>query len=87
MFAAMDDALSRPPAPSSRAKDFLRLWFVVGFSWSVLTFVFNLIVYHWIDLRPVVLLELLVVPLAQSAAVWAVVRRRRPTSASPRSTP
>ena len=54
---------------------FLRLWFVLGFSYFTVKFVFNLL-FVGIDLRPVAFWEILVVPLGQAIAYWVVTRRR-----------
>ncbi len=56
---------------------FIRLWFVMFFSYSVLKFAFNLAVLGWIDMRPSFALELLLVPLGQSIVFWFVTRRAR----------
>jgi hypothetical protein len=63
-------------SPSSW-RSFLRLWFVLGFAYLLIKFVFNLGVMGWIDLRPVAFLELVVVPLGQSVVFWAITRRAR----------
>ncbi len=56
---------------------FIRLWFVMFFSFFLLKFVFNLAVLGWIDIRPSFALELLLVPLGQSIVFWFVTRRAR----------
>ena len=56
---------------------FIRLWFVMFFSFSVLKFAFNLAVLGWIDIRPSFGLELLIVPFGQSIVFWFVTRRAR----------
>jgi hypothetical protein len=56
---------------------FLRLWFVLLFSYFAIKFIFNLAVMGWIDLRPVAFKELLILPLGQSVMVWLITRRRR----------
>ena len=44
---------------------------------------YDLLLKGWLDLRPVALLDLLVVPLGQSLVVWSISRaRRRPQDAS-----
>ena len=64
------------PSPSSW-RSFLRLWFVLGFAYFLLKFLFNLGVMGWIDIRPVAFLELALVPLGQSVVLWLVTRRAR----------
>ena len=68
------------PAPSSWRR-FLRLWFVLGFGYAAVKFLFNLCVMGWIDLRPVAFWELALVPLGQSVVLWAVTRRARKAAA------
>jgi len=64
--------------PTSRSWGaFLRLWFVMAFSYFFLKFIFNLAVLGWIDLRRVALLELVLLPLGQSVVFWLVTRRQR----------
>ena len=64
------------PSPSSR-RSFLRLWFVLGFAYFLLKFLFNLGVMGWIDVRPTAFWELALVPLGQSVVLWMVTRRAR----------
>jgi hypothetical protein len=65
------------------AASFVRLWFVLFFSYVCLRVAYDLLLKGWLDLRPVALLDLLVVPLGQSLVVWSISRaRRRPQSAS-----
>ena len=63
-------------SPSSW-RSFLRLWFVLGFAYFLLKFLFNLGVMGWIDIRPAAFLELALVPLGQSVVLWMVTRRAR----------
>lgn len=56
---------------------FLRLWFVLWFSYFVLKFLFNLAIMGWIDLRPAAFLELALLPLGQALVFWAITRRAR----------
>lgn len=56
---------------------FLRLWFVMAFSYFLLKFLFNLTVLGWIDLRRVAFEELALLPLGQSIVLWTVTRRGR----------
>ncbi|MBI4516406.1 MAG: hypothetical protein HY699_11395 [Deltaproteobacteria bacterium] len=62
---------------------FLRLWFVLFFSYLLIKFVFNLIVLDWIDLRRAALQELLVLPLGQSVVFWLITWRRRAATTAP----
>ena len=62
----------------------MRVWVVLGFSYALLKFVFNLGGRGFIDLSPGVLDELLYVPLLQAACFIALLtwrerhRRSRP---------
>ena len=56
---------------------FIRLWLVVLFSYALIKFLFNLAVFGWIDLRDVVLLEIVVLPLGQALVFWFITRRVR----------
>jgi len=58
-------------------KRFLRLWFVVGFSYVSAKLLVDLALMGWIDLRWNALLELALLPLAQTVVLWAVTRRTR----------
>jgi hypothetical protein len=58
-------------------RSFLRLWFVLGFAYFMIKFVFNLGIMGWIDVRPVAFLELALVPLGQSVVFWTITRRAR----------
>jgi len=62
---------------------FLRLWFVMAFSYFFLKFIFNLAVLGWIDIRRVAFEELAILPLGQSVVLWVVTRRRRTESTPP----
>ena len=68
-------------APTARVGSswaaFLRLWFVLFFSYAGVRLLFNMAVLGWIDLRPVAFLDLLVLPLGQSIVFWIVTRQRR----------
>ncbi len=64
------------PAPSSWTQ-FLRLWFILGFAYFLLRFLFNMAVMGWIDIRPSAFLDLVVVPLGQTIVLWVVTRRAR----------
>ena len=66
----------------SAAAAFIRLWFVMVFSFTILNFAFNLIVMGWIDLRASFGLEVLMVPLGQSIVFWFVTRRARKAEAA-----
>jgi len=68
------DATARPPAPWTA---FLRLWFVLLFAYVGAKLTFDLLVSGWIDLRPVTLLQMPLIPLAQAAVFWVVTRGRR----------
>jgi len=54
--------------------DFFKLWFFMFFTYLTIKVIFNLIFFGWIDLRRVALLELLILPLGQSIAFWAITR-------------
>ena len=56
---------------------FARLWFVLFFSYVLVLFLFNLMVFGFVDLRPAQVLELTFIPLGQSLVYWLVARRRR----------
>jgi hypothetical protein len=67
---------------------FLRLWFVLFFSYFGVKFIFNLGLMGYIDLRPVAFSELVLVPLGQSVVFWLVTRRsRRGAAAAPTDVP
>lgn len=68
------------PAPSSWRR-FLRLWFVLWFSYFILKFLFNLAIMGWIDLRPAAFLELVLLPFGQAVVFWAITRRARRSAA------
>jgi hypothetical protein len=63
--------------PQSAIGRFLRLWFVLGFAYFMLKFLFNLAFMGWIDVRPVAFYELALVPLGQTVVLWFVTRRAR----------
>ena len=54
----------------------MRLWLVFLLSYSTLKFVFNIVVAGYIDLRPVVLWELLAIPFGQAIVFWLITRGR-----------
>ncbi len=56
---------------------FVRLWFVLFFSYACLRFAFNLAFMDLIDLRSVALWDVLVLPLGQSVVLWLITRRSR----------
>ena len=56
---------------------FVRLWLLLTFAYALIKFAFDLVVFGWIDLRGVAVLELAVLPLGQSLVFWIVTRRRR----------
>lgn len=70
----------------SAVATFLRLWAVLLFAYALLRVAFNLVVFRWIDIRPVVLLDLAVIPLGQAMVFWFVTRRGRRANASEPST-
>jgi hypothetical protein len=58
---------------------FLRVWFFMFFTYLISKLLCNLVLFGWIDIRRNALLEVLVVPLAQSMAFWLLVKTfRRP---------
>ena len=61
---------------------FLRLWFVLFFSYLTIKCLFNLIVLGWVDIRLAAFQELLILPLGQSLVFWLVTRRRRRADAA-----
>jgi hypothetical protein len=65
---------------------FVRLWFLLFFSYFGVRLIFTLGVMGYIDLRPVALYELLLVPLGQAVVLWLVTRRGRQPTAPPRAT-
>jgi hypothetical protein len=56
---------------------FVRLWLLLTFAYALIKFAFDLVVFGWIDLRGVAVLELAVLPLGQSLVFWIVTRRIR----------
>jgi hypothetical protein len=67
------------PSHQSRSYGaFLRLWFVMLFSYILLKFAFNLGIMGWIDLRLTFLWEVLLMPLGLAVTVWLVARGRAP---------
>lgn len=61
---------------SRRWGAFLRLWLVLLFAFVLAKLLFNLVVFGWIDLRFTALVEMLALPLVQSAVFWMITRRR-----------
>jgi hypothetical protein len=57
--------------------EFLKVWFFMFFTFVTLKVLCNVIVYGWIDIRRVAIMEILLVPLGQSAAFWLVVKTFR----------
>ena len=51
---------------------FLRVWFLLTFSYVFLKLAFDIVVSGWIDLRRASLLQLIVLPLGQSIVYWVV---------------
>jgi hypothetical protein len=68
---------SRPGSPLAA---FGRLWAVMLFTYFTVKFVFNLGILGYIDLTRPAFLELVFVPLGQSALYWIVTRRQRAQS-------
>jgi hypothetical protein len=62
---------------------FLRLWFLLFFSYFGVKFVFNLGMLGYVDLRPIAFCELLLLPLGQSVVFWFVTRGGRRRAATP----
>ena len=62
---------------TSRWKKFLGLWLLMFLSYLLIKMGFNFIVFGWIDLRKVAFLELLIIPLSQSVALWLFYRSIR----------
>lgn len=56
---------------------FLRLWFVLQFSYLLLRLLIDLAVAGYLDLRSIALIELLAVPFGQAVVLWLVTRRSR----------
>jgi len=65
---------------------FVRLWFLLFFSYFGVKLVFTLGVMGYIDLRPVAFYELLLVPLGQAVVLWLVTRRGRQGTPPPAAT-
>lgn len=63
-------------------KRFVRFWFVVSFSYVTTKLLFDLALMGWIDLRRPALIELALLPLGQTLALWAVTRRSRRSEAA-----
>ena len=62
---------------SSGWRAFLRLWFVLAFSYVGLRVLFNLVLLGWIDVRRVFFQELLLLPRGQALIFWWVTRAAR----------
>lgn len=56
---------------------FLRLWFLLLFSYTILKLLIDLIAAGYVDLRTVTLTHLIVLPLGQAIIIWLVTRRSR----------
>jgi len=56
---------------------FLRLWFVLQFSYLGMRLLFNIVFMGWIDLRRAFWLDVTVVPVGQAVVFWFVTRRTR----------
>ncbi len=65
---------------------FVRLWFLLFFSYLGVKLVFTLGVLGYIDLRPAAFYELGLVPLGQAVVLWLVTRRGRQQATPPAST-
>jgi hypothetical protein len=59
---------------------FVRLWFVLAFSFVLVKLACDLLTAGLIDVRRTALWQLSVVPLAQAAAYWLITRRARARS-------
>lgn len=65
--------------------EFLKVWFFMFFTFVTVKVLCTLMIYGWIDLRRVALLEVLLVPLGQSVAFWLLVKSfRKPIMKSDR---
>ena len=62
---------------SSGLGAFLRLWFVLFFSYILIKFLFDLIVRGWIEISESAFQEILLLPLGQSIVFWLVTRWQR----------
>jgi hypothetical protein len=74
------------PAQLSPLGSFLRLWFVMFFSYLLLRFAFNLGVMGWIDLRREFLLEILLIPFGQAVVLWLIAKRLSPRDSASQTT-
>ena len=68
-------------------KRFLLLWLFMFLTFVAIKVLFNLWAHGWIDLRRVALLEVLVVPAAQTLLLWFGYRLDRLRSAGGASPP
>lgn len=57
--------------------EFLKVWAFMFFTYLTLKILSNLILFNFIDLRRLAILETLVIPLGQSVAFWIVVKTCR----------
>ena len=55
----------------------VKLWLIALFTYVILTACFNWVIYGWIDLRLIAVLQAVTVPLGQSIAFWCLLRPRR----------
>jgi hypothetical protein len=56
---------------------FLKVWFFMFFTYLISKLLCNLVLFGWIDIRRSALLEILVVPIAQSIVFWLLVKTFR----------
>ena len=60
----------------SAVRDFFTLWVVLFMTFLLVRMILTLFFYGWIDLRRIPLLELLLVPVGQTLALWIIVRKK-----------
>jgi hypothetical protein len=56
---------------------FLRLWFLLFFSYTLLRLLIDLVAAGYVDLRTVTLWHVLVLPFGQAVIIWLVTQRGR----------
>jgi hypothetical protein len=57
--------------------EFIKVWFFMFFTYFTIKVLCSLILFGWVDLRRIAILELLLVPFGQSVAFWLVVKTFR----------
>jgi hypothetical protein len=56
---------------------FLKVWFFMFFTYLISKLLCDLALFGWVDIRRSALLEILVVPIAQSIVFWLLVKTFR----------